>query len=137
MSQDLHTVNVTIPLGAGTSTAGTSNVLALALPGTSYGGGITLRQVYFGSNKAIAAGSAPCFRLITQTSTGGTIGTIVSSGSAALSAGTPVVGTITAASAYIPGTVAFVSVQFGINALAAVDTYLSAVIQYSVGRGSA
>ena len=134
MSQTINTVSIVIPYGAGTTTAGTSNYLLMALPGTSYGGGAYIVRGYYSSNKAIASGSAPAFNLITQTSTGGTIGTIGANGSAALSGGTPVAATIS--TAWVPGTVAFVSVQVCHDAYAATDNALTATFQWYPGRGA-
>jgi len=135
MSQELHLTNVCIPYGAGTTAAGTSNYLAMIIPGTSYGGGINLVKWNYGANKAVAAGSAPAVNLITLNATGGTIGTICANGSAALSAGTPVTGTIT--TAWIPGTISFLAVQVCHDAYAATDVALNVSLAWFHGRGSA
>ena len=59
MSQDLQTTNIVIPYGAGTVAAGTTDYLLMAIPGTSYGGGITLVRGYYSANKAIAIQLSP------------------------------------------------------------------------------
>ena len=138
MSQDLLNANITLPVVSGgtLASAGTWFVPIMAIPGTAYGGGITLVSVKFASNVAIAAGSAPSFELITQSSTGAILATVVANGSAALSAGTPVAGTI--ATEWIPGTVGLLGVKYGHAVYgAATPVYLTAAIQYYHGRGSA
>ena len=131
MSQDLYQVNLTIPYG---TAVGTQNALLMAIPGTSWGGGITLRNVWFCANKDIGAGSAPVLRIITRGATG-TIGTIVSNGSAALTMGTAIAGTIS--SAFVAGTVSFLSLQYGHEVNGSPDFALTTVVTYSMGRGSA
>lgn len=135
MSQDLNTTNIVIPYGAGTSAAGTNNYLLMPVPGTAYGGGINLVRGYYSSSKAIAAGSAPAFNLITLNATGGTIGTIGANGSAALSAGTPVVATIS--TKWVPGTISFLAIQLCHDDIVAQNTALTASFQWYAGRGSA
>ena len=125
-----------IPLGAGTAAAaGTSNVVLMAIPGTLYGGGITLLKVWYTSNKAVAAGSAPSLSIIGLSSTGGTATTHCVNGSAALTAGTPITGTI--GTAWVPGTVSFLALQYGHETFSAHETVLSVNILAAVGRGSA
>lgn len=132
---NIYNANVTIPLGAGTVAAGTSIAIVMALPGTLYGGGITLNKVYYTANKAVAAGSAPSLVLLGLTATGGTVATYSTNGSAALTAGTPIAGTID--TAWVPGTVAFLGLKYGHENLAAASTQLNCNILYSIGRGSA
>jgi hypothetical protein len=125
-----------IPLGAGTAAAaGTSNVVLMALPGTLYGGGITLLKVWYSANKAVAAGSAPSLTILGLSSTGGTATSHSVNGSAALTAGTPITGTI--GTAWVPGTVSFLALQYGHETFSAHETVLTANIVYAVGRGSA
>jgi hypothetical protein len=107
----------------------------MALPGTLYGGGITLNKIYYSANKAVAAGSAPSLVILGLTSTGGTVATYSTNGSAALTAGTPIVGTID--TAWVPGTVAFLGLKYGHENLAAASTQLTCNVLYSIGRGSA
>ena len=126
---------ITIPLGAGTVAAGTSISVIMAVPGTAYGGGITLHNIWYTANKAVAAGSAPSLVILGLTSTGGTAATYSTNGSAALTAGTPIAGTIS--TAWVPGTVSFLGLKYGHEALAAASTQLTCNILYSVGRGSA
>ncbi len=129
-------VTVGIPLVAGgTVAAGTTTHLLLAIPGTLAGGGITLTKAYYSANAAIAAGSAPAFNLVTKTSAGAVIATVGANGSAALTAGTPVVGTIS--TYWIPGTVGFLALEVGQGAFgAATSIALQASIQYVMGRGN-
>jgi len=129
-------MNFAVPLGAGTAAAaGTSIVVLTALPGTLYGGGITLNKIWYTANKAVAAGSAPAISLLGLTSTGGTVATYSTNGSAALTAGTPIIGTID--TAWVPGTVAFLGLKYGHETFTAHETVLSVNILCSVGRGSA
>ena len=90
MSQDVHSLTVALPLVSfGTVAAGTARSVLLKVPGTAIGGGISLVSAAYSANAAIAAGSAPAFKLVTLTSTGAVIATIGANGSAALSAATP------------------------------------------------
>jgi len=127
--------SVTIPLGAGTVGAGTSIAVFFTLPGTAWGGGITLQKVSFTANKAVAAGSAPSLQILGLSATGGTATSHVVNGSAALTAGTPITGTI--GTAWVPGTVTYLGLKYGHENLAASDTHLTCNILYAVGRGSA
>lgn len=138
MSQDIFQVSAQIPLGAGTVAAGTFLLPFMAMPGTSqYGGGIHIQKVWYSTNKAIAAGSAPTAELISLTSTGGTVAIICTAlSSAAWTAGTPVVGTLVAAKEFVPGTVAYIGVKVGHENLAAAETYLSVGVVYSLGRAA-
>ena len=130
-------VTTLIPLGAGTVAAGTFLQPFFALPGTSeYGGGITITKVWYSTNKAIAAGSAPTAELISLTSTGGTVAIICTAlSSAAWTAGTPVVGTLVAGKEFVPGTVSYIGVKVGHENLAASETYLVVGVCYVSGRG--
>ena len=128
-----HNFCAVLPLGAGTVAAGTFLQPIMALPGTSHGGGITLTKVWYSTNKAIAAGSAPTAALLSLTATGGTVATVVTGlSSAAWTAGTPVVGTI--AAGFVSGTCGYLGVKVGHEALEADETYLTVGIQYVMGR---
>lgn len=133
MSQDLQSINLSIPYG---TALGTSVALVMPIPGTADGGGITLVKAAYCSNVAIGAGTAPVIRLVTMTSAGAVIATIGANGSAALTAGTPITGTIS--TAWIPGTVGYLGLEVG-HEVAGPNNYpaLSAAIQYYHGRGSA
>jgi hypothetical protein len=136
MSQlDGLNASITIPLGAGTVSAGTSISLIMSIPGTLYGGGITIKKIWYCANKAVAAGSAPSLAILGLTSAGGTAATYSTNGSAALTAGTPIAGTID--TAWVPGTVSFLGLKYGHENLAASSTQLTCNIVYAIGRGSA
>jgi hypothetical protein len=132
---ETYNVVVSIPLvSGGTVAAGTSRHALFALPGTAQGGGITLTKVKYSSNAAIAAGSAPALNLITMTTTGAAIATIGANGSAALTAGTPIAGTIS--TYYVSGTTGYLGLEVGQGAFGAATTItLHAHIQYVMGRG--
>ena len=132
---DVHNVSISIPYGAGTHTilAGTTKHMAFALPGTALAGGITLTKVSYSSNVAIAAGSAPCFNLITLTTAGVVVATVGANGSAALTAGTPVAGTIS--TYWLPGTLGYLAVEMGNDPWVGTAN-VRADIQYVMGRGN-
>jgi hypothetical protein len=133
MSQDLHSVNLTIPYG---TAIGTAVAMVMPIPGTAYGGGIYLVRAAYCSNVAIAAGSAPAIRLVTLTSAGAVIATVGANGSAALTAGTPIAGTIS--TPWIAGTVGYLGLEVGHEVSGPNNNPgLSAVVQYYMGRGSA
>lgn len=134
---DLLSANITIPIsGGGTLAAGTFYLPVMQIPGTANGGGVTLVRSRYSTNAAVGAGSAPAVRLITQTSTGAIIATVAANGSVAYTAGTPISGTIS--TAWIPGTVGFLGIEYGHGAFgAATMVFLNAEIQYYQGRGSA
>jgi len=139
MSQEIYTQTVTIPLlgGGGTVAAGTFFVPAITMPGTA-NSGITIKKWWYASNVVIAAGSAPSVSLVKMNSACLRIasGTICANGSAATTAGTALAGTIT--TAWVPGTVGYVGIQYGHNAYGAdTSSYLVVGIQYQIGRGSA
>jgi hypothetical protein len=137
MSQEVFSANAVIPLGAGTVAAGTFLVPFLALPGTAQGGGITLTKVWYSTNKAIAAGSAPSAELLSLTTTGGTVAIVCTKlGSAAWTAGTPIVGTLVSGQGYVPGTAGYLGVKIGHENLAASETYITVGVNYMLGRGS-
>lgn len=134
MSQDLKLITNTVPYG-GTVAAGTFVAPILKIPGTAHGGGIYLVSAAYSSPIAIGAGSAPVIRLVTLTSAGAIIGTIGANGSAALTAGTPIAGTIS--TPWISGTVGYLAVEWGHEIAAHNSMALTAMIQYYHGRGSA
>jgi len=110
-AQVIQSHSVSIPVvSVGTLAAGTVRTPIMKLPGT-IAGGITLINAAYSSETAIAAGSAPSFNLVTLTTTGAVIATVGANGSAALSAGTPVTGTIS--TRWIPGTVGYLAVEAG------------------------
>ena len=138
MSQlDNHNVTVTIPLvSGGTVAAGTTTQLIMAMPGTAEGGGITITKLTYCANAAVASGSAPAFNLVTKTSTGAVIATIGANGSAGLTAGTPIAGTVS--TAWVAGTVGYLALEVGHGAYGAATTVsVAASLQYLMGRGSA
>jgi hypothetical protein len=109
--------------------------MLFAIPGTAYGGGITITKFAYCTNSAVASGSAPSLKLVTKTSAGAVIATVASSGSAATTAGTPIAGTIS--TAWVPGTVGYLAVEVGHAAFGAATTVnLVASVQYVVGRAS-
>lgn len=137
MSQDLHNITVTIPLvSCGTVAAGTAFFPVMQVPGTAHGGGMFITRWSFGANTAIAAGSAPIMQLITMNTSSLPLATIGSNGSAALSAGTQVAGTLS--TQWVSGTIGYLGVKYGQGAYGAATTvFLEANIQYYFGRGSA
>jgi hypothetical protein len=137
MSQELFTTNVTLPIsGGGTVAAGTFIVPAFALPGTSHGGGVYLVRAKYAANAAIAVGSAPIFQIVSLDANSLPIATLGANGSAAMAAGTAIVGTIS--TNWVAGTVGYVGIKYGHGAFgAATMVYVNASLQYYLGRGSA
>lgn len=138
MSQEIYSVNVSIPLVSGgtLAAAGTTIHPFFAVPGTANGGGITIAKLSYSSNAAIAAGSAPTVGIVTLNSSSLPIGTPCLNGSAAFTAGTVSNGTIT--TAWVPGTVGFLGVRVGQGIYGASTTVvLNVNMQYYLGRGSA
>ena len=135
MSQEVFNVNVTLIAG-GTAHLGTTNIIALALPGATYGGGITVKKLDYMSPAAIAAASAPQYRLISLDSSCNVIATIgTATASAAWTAGTVRPITLTAANAYVSGTVSYLAVQWIQTAVNANQLWVGANLQYVMGRG--
>jgi hypothetical protein len=128
---EVHNLNVS--LGNGTLAVGTTVIGAFAVPANSLGGGITLTAVHFWSNAAIAAASAPVFELVglgTGFAVAGTLTTVL--GSAAWTAGTARVGTIS--TAFVdPDTYAYVGVQRKQTAANADTPVVGCSIQYVMG----
>ncbi len=136
MSIQIRSLAVSLPVvSIGTLSAGTVRTPILRMPGT-VAGGITLLNAAYASETAIAAGSAPSFNLITLTTTGAVIATVGANGSAALSAGTPVAGTLT--TLWIPGTVGYLAVEAGHAAYGAASMVsYQVMLNYTFGRGNA
>lgn len=135
MSQEVFNVNVPL-ISGGTGAVGTTNLIALSLPGTAYGGGVTVKKLVYMSNAAIAAASAPQFQLVSLDSSCNTIATIgTATASAAWTAGTARAITLTAANAYVSGTVSYLAVQWLQTAANASQLYVAANLQYVMGRG--
>lgn len=139
MSQDLLSKSVTIPLlgAAGTLGGPQSNVIPfMRIPGTSYGGGITLVRWDYSSNVVIAVGSAPAVSLVTLNSSSLPIGTPAANGSAATTAGTAVQGTLS--TPWVAGTVGFLGVEYTQATYGGTSpAYLIVDVDYFHGRGSA
>lgn len=140
MSQmNVQMVSVQIPMltSAGTLGGPQSNSIPLfRLPGTSYGGGITLLRWDYATNVAVASGSAPAVRLVSQTSANAPIATLCANGSAATSAGTAVTGTIT--TAWVAGTVGWLACEYTQATYGGTSPlYMNVMVQYAIGRGSA
>jgi hypothetical protein len=131
--------NVTIPMltSAGTLGGPQSNSIPLfRLPGTLYGGGITILRWDYTTNIVVAVGSAPAVRLVSQTAANAPIATLCSNGSAATTAGTAVTGTIT--TAWVAGTVGWLACEYTQATYGGTSPlYMNVSVQYFVGRGSA
>lgn len=135
MSQELFTVNVSLPIaGGGTVAAGTFIIPVMPIPGTADGGGIYLVRAAYSANAVIAAGSAPIVQLVTLNSASLPLATVGANGSAAFAAGTANAGTIS--TPWVAGTVGYLGIKYGHGAFgAATMVYLNASIQYYLGRG--
>lgn len=136
---NLVTTNVTIPIltNAGTLGGPQSNAIPLfRLPGTLYGGGITLHRWDYATNVVLAVGSAPAVRLVSQTAANLPIATLCTNGSVATTAGTAVSGSIT--TAWVAGTVGWVGLEYTQATYGGTSpVYMTVSVQYSIGRGSA
>jgi hypothetical protein len=131
---EVHNVSLSIPI-AGTVTAGTKTYMLCQLPGTAIAGGITLTSAAYCSNVAIAVGTAPSWNIITKTTAGVNVATVGANGSAAMTAGTPIKGTIS--TYWIPGTLGYLALEVGSEAiLIAQPAVLTANVQYVMGRGN-
>jgi len=108
----------------------------MAIPGTAYGGGITLVRWSYAANVAIAAGSAPAVRLVTLNSSSLPVGTPCANGSAATTAGTAIAGTIS--TPWVPGTIGYLGVEYTQATYGGTSpAYAIVDIDYFHGRGSA
>ena len=136
---NLQTVNTTITLAGMVGTLGgpqSGSIPLFRLPGTAYGGGITIVRWDYSTNFAVASGSAPAVRLVSQTSANAPIATLCTNGSAQTTSGTAVSGSIT--TAWVAGTVGFLACEwtqatYGGTA----PLFMNVSVQYLVGRGSA
>jgi len=130
---DIRSITLTVPY-AGTVAAGTFVAPIMKIPGTAHGGGIYLVSADYSSPIAIGAGTSPVIRLVTLTSAGAVIATVGANGSAALTAGTPITGTIS--TPWIAGTVGFLALEWGHEIAANNNMAITACVNYYLGRGS-
>jgi len=137
--QQLYTTNVTIPLlgAAGTLGGPQSDVIPfLRIPGTAYGGGINLVRWDYATNRAIAVGSAPAVRIVSQTAANAAIATLGANGSAATTAGTAIAGTLS--TPWVAGTVGFLACEYTQATYGGTSpVYIHLSVQWYPGRGSA
>jgi len=127
-----NVMNVCVPLSNGTLALGTTTIVGFYAPSDAVGGGITITKVDFASNAAIAAASAPVFECVVLSSAGAIAGTIATAlGSAAWTAGTSRVGTLSTVFVDAGQAVAFKRAQTAVNADAQVIT---GMVQYLMGR---
>lgn len=131
MSMEIHNVCIPISLG-GTLAVGTSNILGFKVPSDAVGGGITITDVRYSSNAAIAAASAPNFTLVSLGTNGAINGTIASAtGSAAFTAGTPRAGTVSTPFVDADN---YVAVKWAQTAANADIPLITASVQYQMGK---
>lgn len=140
MSQmNIQNVSVAIPLlgAAGTLGGPQSNFVPLVrLPGTLYGGGISLLRWDYTTNVVLAVGSAPAVRIVSQTAANLPIATLGANGSAATTAGTAISGTIS--TSWVAGTVGWLGVEYTQATYGGTSpAYMVVSAQYAIGRGSA
>jgi len=127
-----NVMNVCVPLANGTLAIGTSTIVGFYAPSDAVGGGITITKVDYASNAAIAAASAPVFECVKLSSTGAIAGTIATAlGSAAWTAGTSRVGTLSTTFVDAGQAVAFKRAQTAVNADAPIVT---GMVQYVMGQ---
>jgi hypothetical protein len=127
-----NVMNVNVGLLAGTTPVGTSTIFGFYAPSDAVGGGITITKVDYASNEAIAAASAPVYTCVKLTSAGainGTIATVL--GSAAWTAGTSRVGTLSTVFVDAGEAVAFVRSQTAANGAIPIVT---GMVQYLMGQ---
>lgn len=136
--QQLYTTNVTIPLlgAAGTLGGPQSDVIPfLRIPGADYGGGLRIVRWQYATNKAIAVGSAPAVRIVSQTSTNAALATLGANGSAATTAGTAIAGTLS--TAWVAGTVGYLACEYTQATYGGTSpVYLHLQVQWHPGRGA-
>ena len=126
-----NVMNVCVPLSNGTLALGTTTIVGFYAPSDAVGGGITITKVDFASNAAIAAASAPVFECVVLSSAGAIAGTIATAlGSAAWTAGTSRVGTLSTVFVDAGQAVAFKRAQTAVNADAPIIT---GMVQYLMG----
>lgn len=138
MSQDLLSKSVVIPLlGSGTLGGPQSNIVPImSIPGTAYGGGITLVRWGYSTNVVLASGSAPAVSLVTLNSSSLPVGTPAANGSAATTAGTVIAGTIS--TPWVPGTISYLGVRYTQATYGGTSpAYMVVDLDYFHGRGSA
>jgi hypothetical protein len=139
MAQDLYTTNLIIPLLGAAGTLGgpqSNSIPIMRIPGTAYGGGINIVRWHYACNVAIAVGSAPAVRLVSQTSANAAIATLCANGSAAITAGTAIAGTIT--TPWVSGTVGYLACEYTQATYGGTSpAYLNVSVQWYAGRGSA
>ena len=112
-----------------------NSIPILRIPGTAYGGGITILRWDYTTNIAVAVGSAPAVRLVSQTAANLPIATLCSNGSALTTAGTAISGTIT--TAWVAGTVGFLACEYTQATYGGTSPlYMNVSVQYAIGRGS-
>src|SRR3990172_3877237 len=137
-AQELYTLNTVIPIltNAGTLGGPQSNSIPLMrIPGTAYGGGISIIRWDYTTNIVVAVGSAPAVRLVTQTAANLPIATPCINGSAATTAGTAVTGTIT--TPFVAGTVGWLACEYTQATYGGTSPlYMNVSLQYAIGRGS-
>ncbi len=138
-AQQLYTTNLTIPILASAGTLGgpqSNSIPIMRVPGTAYGGGLTIVRWDYSANVVIASGSAPAVRLVSQTAANAPIATLCANGSAATTAGTAISGTIT--TAWVAGTVGFLACEYTQATYGGTSpAYLNVSVQWYPGRGSA
>jgi len=125
--------NVCVPLNAGgTLAVGTDNVYGFKVPSASVGGGITITDVHYASNAAIAAASAPVYECVycgTDSAIDGTISTVL--GSVAWTAGTVRLGTLSTVFIDADNYVMFKRMHTAANAD---EPFVTASVQYVMGK---
>ena len=138
MSSDVKNLSVIIPLLGAAGTAGgpqSNSIPLMRIPGTLYGGGITIDRWDYATNVVLAVGSAPAVRLVSQNSANLPIATLCSNGSAATTAGTAIAGTIT--TQWVPGTVGFLGLEYTQATYGGTSpAWMNVNVQYHIGRGS-
>jgi len=128
-----NVMNVCVPLhGGGTLEVGTTNIYGFKVPSDAVGGGITITDVHYASNEAIAAASAPVFTCVylgTDSAIEGTIATVLAS--ANWTAGTVRIGTLSTTFIDADKYVAFTWDQTEANAD---EPVINASVQYVMGK---
>jgi hypothetical protein len=137
MTFNIHSLTVPLLGAPGTAAGPQSHSIPLfRIPGTLYGGGITIDRWDYTTNVVLAVGSAPAVRLVTQTAANLPIATPCINGSAATTAGTAITGTIT--TQWVAGTVGWLACEYSQATYGGtIPAYMSVSVQYHVGRGSA
>ena len=138
MSTDIQNLSLVIPLLGQAGTLGgpqSNNIPLMRIPGTLYGGGITIDRWDYATNVVLAVGSAPAVRLVSQTAANLPIATLCSNGSAATTAGTAIAGSVT--TQWVAGTVGFLGLEYTQATYGGTSpAYMQVNVQYHVGRGS-